>query len=69
MKERRVRCPLCGQRFTEVRFERERPSVYCERCREERQRAQARARMQLMRDRRRAQTRHTGAQQGTDDRV
>ncbi len=53
MKERRVRCKACGDRFTVLRFERERTSAYCDTCREERKREQTRARMQALRDRRR----------------
>ncbi len=54
MKERRVRCPACGERFTVLRIVRERTSDYCDVCRAERRRAQAQARMQLLRDRRQA---------------
>jgi len=53
MKERRVRCKGCGQRFTVLRLERERTSAYCEVCRAERKRAQTRVRMQTLRARRR----------------
>jgi len=53
MKERRVRCKGCGERFTVIRLERERTSAYCDLCREERRREQARARMKALRDRRR----------------
>lgn len=53
MKERRVRCKECGARFTVIRFERERASAYCDLCREERQREQARERMRALRARRR----------------
>jgi hypothetical protein len=53
MKERRVRCKGCGERFTVVRFERERPSAYCELCRAERKREQTQGRMQTLRARRR----------------
>lgn len=53
MKELRKRCKECGERFTVIRFERERTPAYCDLCREERKRAQARARMQAMRARRR----------------
>ena len=53
MKERRVRCKGCGERFTVVRFERERTSAYCDLCQAERKREQARARMQALRERRR----------------
>jgi len=52
MKERRVRCKSCGDRFTILRFERERTSAYCEYCRAERKREQTRARMQALRARR-----------------
>lgn len=52
MKERRMRCKSCGERFIVIRWERERTSAYCEDCREERKRAQARARMQALRARR-----------------
>ena len=54
MKERRVRCPDCGERFTVIRVERERTSAYCDFCRADRRQAQTRARMQRLRDRRRA---------------
>lgn len=53
MKERRVRCKQCGERFTVIRFERERTPTYCDVCREERRRAQTRERMRALRDRRR----------------
>jgi hypothetical protein len=56
MKESRVRCKSCGERFTVLRLERERAPVYCPLCREQRQRDQARARMQALRARRRAST-------------
>jgi len=52
MKERRIRCKECGERFSVIRVERERTSAYCDLCREERRREQARARMQALRDRR-----------------
>jgi predicted nucleic acid-binding Zn ribbon protein len=52
-KERRVRCKGCGERFTVIRFERERTSAYCELCRAERKREQTRVRMQTLRTRRR----------------
>ncbi len=52
MKELRKRCKACGERFTVIRWERERAPSYCDLCREERQREQARARMQAMRARR-----------------
>ena len=54
MKERRVHCKGCGERFTVVRFERERTPAYCDLCREERKRDQARERMRAWRERRRA---------------
>ena len=52
MKELRKRCKNCGERFTVIRFERERTSAYCDLCREERKREQARIRMHTMRARR-----------------
>ena len=52
MKEIRVRCKSCGDRFTVIRWERERTSTYCDLCRAERKREQARARMQAWRARR-----------------
>jgi hypothetical protein len=53
MKERQVRCKGCGDRFIVMRFERERTPAYCDLCREERKREQARLRMQRLRARRR----------------
>ena len=53
MKEIRVRCKSCGERFTVIRWERERTSRYCELCREERKREQSRLRMQAWRARQR----------------
>ncbi len=52
MKERRVRCKECGERFTVVRFERERTPPYCDLCQEERRRTQTRERMRALRERR-----------------
>ena len=52
MKERRVRCKTCGERFTVLRFERERTSAYCDDCRAERKREQTRERMRALRFRR-----------------
>lgn len=54
MKERRVRCKGCGERFTVVRFDRERTPAYCDLCREDRKRDQARERMRAWRARQRA---------------
>jgi len=54
MKEHRMRCTGCGERFVIIRFERERTPAYCDLCREERKREQARLRMQAMRARRHA---------------
>ncbi len=51
MKELHKRCKDCGDRFTALRFERERISPYGDLCRTERQRAQARSRTQAMRER------------------
>jgi len=58
MKELHKRCKDCGDRFTAIRLDRERISPYCDLCRAERQRAQARARMQAMRERQRTQPRN-----------
>lgn len=52
MKEFRVKCVRCGERFTAYRFERERVSKLCDLCREEVKREQARERMRQMRERR-----------------
>ena len=54
MKERRVRCKGCGERFTVVRSDRERTPAYCDFCREDRKRDQARERMRAWRARQRA---------------
>jgi hypothetical protein len=54
MKERHVRCKGCGERYTVIRFERERTPAYCDLCREERKRDQTRERMRALRARRRA---------------
>lgn len=51
MKELRVRCKGCGERFIVIRFERERTPAYCDLCSEERKREQARVRMRTMRAR------------------
>ncbi len=51
--ERRQRCQDCGKPFSVFPHERERTSAYCARCGTERRRAQARARMQALRARRR----------------
>jgi hypothetical protein len=53
IKERRIRCTACGQRETVIRGERGPLSAYCDLCREQRKRDQARARMAAMRARRR----------------
>ncbi len=52
MKELRVRCKRCGERFTVIRVERERIPTYCDLCQEDRKREQARERMRAMRARR-----------------
>jgi len=51
LKERKVRCKECGERFIVVRFERERTSSYCDLCRQERQREQTRE-LRILRERR-----------------
>ncbi len=45
MKERRITCAACGERETVLRGERGPVSAYCDLCRVDRQRAQARQRM------------------------
>ena len=45
MKERRITCAACGERETVLRGERGPVSAYCDLCRVDRQRAQARLRM------------------------
>jgi len=52
VKERRIKCARCGERETVIRGERGPVSKYCDVCREEVKREQARARVQAMRDRR-----------------
>jgi len=54
IKERRITCAACGERETVLRGERGPVSLYCDLCRVERQRAQARLRMAALRDRTRA---------------
>ncbi len=51
-KERRITCAACGERETVIRGERGPMSRYCDVCREERKREQARLRVQAMRTRR-----------------
>ena len=53
IKERRIKCAACGERNTVIRGERGPVTAYCDICREERKRAQARARMCALRDRQR----------------
>jgi hypothetical protein len=52
IKERRIKCAACGERETVIRGERGPVSRYCDACRLERQREQARLRVQAMRSRR-----------------
>jgi len=54
IKERRIKCAACGERDTVRRGERGPLTAYCDVCREERQREQARLRVQEMQARRRA---------------
>jgi len=51
-KDKRIKCAACGERETVSRGERGPVTAYCDVCREERKREQARARMQTMRQRR-----------------
>ncbi|GAC1437094.1 MAG: hypothetical protein NVSMB65_11290 [Chloroflexota bacterium] len=59
IKQRRITCAACGQRETVLRGERGPLTAYCDVCREERTRAQARQRVAAMRARRRAPGRAT----------
>ena len=59
IKQRRITCAACGQRETVLRGERGPLTAYCDLCREERQREQARQRVAVMRARRRATGRAT----------
>jgi len=54
IKERRIKCAACGERDTVTRGERGPLTAYCDVCREDRKREQARLRVQEMRTRRRA---------------
>ena len=53
IKERRIKCAACGERDTVLRGERGPVSAYCDVCRAERKREQARQRMAALRVRRR----------------
>jgi hypothetical protein len=52
IRERRIKCAACGERATVIRGERGPLGRYCDTCREERKREQARLRMAAMRRRR-----------------
>ncbi len=53
IKDRRITCAACGERETVLRGERGPVSAYCDLCRAERHRVQARLRMAALRDRHR----------------
>jgi len=53
LKERRIKCAACGERETVIRGERGPLTAYCDVCREERKREQARQRMAALRARQR----------------
>ena len=53
IKERRIKCAACGERDTVLRGERGPLTAYCDLCRAERQREQARQRMAALRVRQR----------------
>ncbi len=53
IKDRRIKCAACGERDTVIRGERGPVTAYCDPCREERKREQARERMRALRERRR----------------
>lgn len=52
IKDKRIKCARCGERETVTRGERGPVTIYCDLCREEVKREQARDRMQAMRQRR-----------------
>ncbi len=52
IKDKRIKCARCGERETVTRGERGPVTIYCDLCREEVKREQARARMQKMRQQR-----------------
>jgi len=52
IKDKRIKCARCGERETVTRGERGPVTIYCDLCREEVKREQARARVQAMRQRR-----------------
>jgi len=53
IKQRRIKCASCGERDTVIRGERGPVTAYCDLCREERTREQARERMRALRERQR----------------
>ncbi len=53
MKEQRIKCRACGERFTYYRLGAGGSPRYCPTCSEERKREQARERVAAMRQRRR----------------
>ncbi len=53
INERRITCASCGERDTVMRGERGPVTAYCDLCREERTREQAREHMRVLRARRR----------------
>ncbi len=53
IKERRIKCASCGERDTVMRGERGPVTAYCDFCREERTREQARERMRTLWERQR----------------
>ena len=67
IKERRIKCAACGQRETVIRGERGPVTAYCDVCREERTREQARQRVAAMRARQRQTRGPSGEQRGLSD--
>lgn len=53
IKERRIKCVMCGERETVIRGERGPVTAYCDVCREERRREQERERSARYRARQR----------------
>jgi len=50
MKERRVKCKECGERFSYIQLGGGRPPLYCPTCAEERTRELTKVRVQKLRD-------------------
>jgi len=60
VKDRRIKCARCGERDTVTRGERGPVTIYCDLCRDEVRREQARERMRQMRECRGVEPRQMG---------